>query len=456
VANLLVLMEFNRGALLPVSLEALGQARRLGSALGLSVYALVPLPTEPTRSDEDITVHCGRFGADKVLLLTGERLFQEQEMRYEPFADALMAACAMVPPRLLLMGDTPAGRDIAPRLASRLGAAYLPGGAALAEEGKLQLCDQQGRYLDLSIELDVAEDQPPLTVPVVLTIPPGRHRMSWGLHDAELLIVPPDDESAQTIPNLANLDRHRHFTQEAFEPLPVEQRLWSRTAAPGTASGLDKGPTAAALWGVVGTGRTALPESLQWPIHIGSAEGSGATYQLRIPDAESAAALADLRRQLAATDPVVPLRAPGPVPPTQIEEEQTQAMSSDEALAAEQGAEDSGVASDDPWDFTEDTLSGDEATTARIRSIVAEVGHAAPTMGGAAASTGRATADRDGSKSAGGKSPAATDWSAGGRASEPAGFAAADDDSAFDFVGADTAPVPIQAPAGAGHKKEGR
>ena len=139
-----------------------------------------------------------------------------------------MAACAMVPPRLLLMGDTPAGRDIAPRLASRLGGAYLPSGTVLAEDGKLQICDLQGRYLDLSIELDVAEDQPPLTVPLVLTLPPGRHRMSWGLHDAELLIVPPDEESAQTIPNLANLDRHRHFTQEAFEPLPVEQRLWQR------------------------------------------------------------------------------------------------------------------------------------------------------------------------------------------------------------------------------------
>ena len=32
-------------------------------------------------------------------------------------------------------GDTPAGRDIAPRLASRLGGAYLPSGTVLAEDG---------------------------------------------------------------------------------------------------------------------------------------------------------------------------------------------------------------------------------------------------------------------------------------------------------------------------------
>ena len=47
MANLLVMMEFFRGELLPASLEALGQARRLGTAFGLSVYALVPLPSEP-------------------------------------------------------------------------------------------------------------------------------------------------------------------------------------------------------------------------------------------------------------------------------------------------------------------------------------------------------------------------------------------------------------------------
>jgi hypothetical protein len=59
-------MEYSRGALLPVSLEALGQARRLGSTLGLTVYAVVAMQKKPGlgSSDEDITVRCGRFGAD--------------------------------------------------------------------------------------------------------------------------------------------------------------------------------------------------------------------------------------------------------------------------------------------------------------------------------------------------------------------------------------------------------
>ena len=67
-----------------------------------------------------------------------------------------------------------------------------------------------------------------------------------------------------------------------------------------------------------------------------------------MPDAESAQVLRQLRESLSATAPIVPLRAPGPVAPVQVEDEQTQAMSTDEALAADYGHEDSGAASEDP------------------------------------------------------------------------------------------------------------
>lgn len=459
MANLLVLMEFNRGALLPVSLEALGQARRLGSAIGLSVYAVVPLPAEPAEGDSDITARCGRFGADKVLLLTGDSLFSEQEMRYENYAEAVMAACSMVPPRLLFVGDTPAGRDLAPRLASRLGAAFLPAGTAFAEEGVLQICDQQGRHLDLSIELDVTEDQPPMTLPVVITVPAGRHRMAWGLHDAELLIVPPDEENAQTIPNLANLGRHRGFVQEAFEPLPPAERI----AQPGQA-GVSSEGVRAPLWRMThdAKGNDATPT--QWHVHIGALADPSANYQVLV----SATAIRDtvraLNERIVSTAPVLPLSAPGPQPPARVEEERTLAMSSQEAIAAAEEEHTADAGEQDPWDFTEDTLSGDEATTARIRAAVGDVKPASQAHGGpAAASRSADSGDVAGSsaRSAGLiKTPAATGAGAAmweGVSSLPGsdGFAGGDDDPAFEFVSADTAPVPIQSPSGAG-KKEGR
>ena len=91
MANLLVMMELFRGELLPASLEALGQARRLGTAFGMSVYALCPLPSEPDSGEEDITARCGRHGADKVVMLTGEGLQSESEMRFASYAGALLA-----------------------------------------------------------------------------------------------------------------------------------------------------------------------------------------------------------------------------------------------------------------------------------------------------------------------------------------------------------------------------
>ena len=43
MANVLVMLEFLDSEPLCASLEALGQARRLGSALGFTVYALLPM-----------------------------------------------------------------------------------------------------------------------------------------------------------------------------------------------------------------------------------------------------------------------------------------------------------------------------------------------------------------------------------------------------------------------------
>jgi len=462
VANLLVLMEFNRGALLPVSLEALGQARRVGSAIGLTVYALVPLPSEPAKGDSDITARCGRFGADKVLLLTGDRLFSEQEMRYENYADAVVAACSMVPPRLLFVGDTPAARDLAPRLASRLGAAYLPAGTALVEDGSLQICDQQGRHLDLSVELDVTEDQPPLTIPVVMTVPTGRHRMSWGLHDAELLIVPSDEENAQTIPNLANLERYRGFVQEAFEPLSPMQRM----AHQGGVGSSEDDPSVP-LWYVTHDTHAPGATTAQWLVHIGPSLNPGANYQLVVPAGAVEDSLRALQERLTSLEPVIPLSSPGPQPPPRVEEERTLAMSSDEVLAAAEEEEHTADASEqDPWDFTEDTLSGDEATTARIRSAVGDVKlmtstqASSPTLSQFSVDDGEGAGKRTGPASRE-KNPATTAagaamWEGVSSLPEADGFAGGDDDPAFEFVSADTAPVPIQAPTGALQKKEGR
>ncbi len=66
-------------------------------------------------------------------------------MRHGTHGRAILAACEQLPPAVLLLGSTRAARDLGPRLAARLGAAYLPDGWIAAAGGRLLLHDRAGR-----------------------------------------------------------------------------------------------------------------------------------------------------------------------------------------------------------------------------------------------------------------------------------------------------------------------
>lgn len=300
MANLLVMMEFFRGELLPASLEALGQARRLGTTFGLSVYALVPLPSEPDSGDEDLTARCGRYGADKVVMLTGEGLQSEGEMRFACYAGALLAACSQLPPRLLLLGDTPAARDIAPRLASRLGAAYLPRGAALEVDGQLVLCDETGSHVMVDSESGISEGMlPPPPPPVLMTVPPGRFQLASGAQDAEMMIIAAADcvQTSDATPVAA-----AGFAEEGLDPLPLASRL----AGPGPQDE-DAESVVPALWRLqAGSVRPpAGADTAQFHIALGPEDENSASadYLFVVPEAELATIRGTLLTQLAQPAP---------------------------------------------------------------------------------------------------------------------------------------------------------
>ena len=296
------MMEFFRGELLPASLEALGQARRLGTAFGLSVYALVPLPSAPDSGDEDLTARCGRYGADKVVMLTGEGMQSESEMRFAGYAGALLAACAQLPPRMLMLGDTPAARDIAPRLASRLGAAFLPRGAALEIDGELVFCDETGNHVTVDSEPLLIEGMPPPPPPpVLLTVPPGRFPLAAGTQDAEMLIV----AAADSVPTSdATPVAAVGFTEEALDALPLASRLVGLGA-------VDAEGSVPALWRVRATaaGEPASADSAQFYVALGpnAEQALWADYVLTVPEAEIAATGAALLAQLALPAPPKPV-----------------------------------------------------------------------------------------------------------------------------------------------------
>jgi electron transfer flavoprotein alpha subunit len=122
MANVLVYTELEKGRPTETSLAALSQARRLASAVGATVYAVLPCPQVPSYSDDDTIALLSRHGADKIVLLAAAPLGKPS--LFATHGPAVLAACEQLPPAMLLFPASAGGCDIAPRVATRLGAAF--------------------------------------------------------------------------------------------------------------------------------------------------------------------------------------------------------------------------------------------------------------------------------------------------------------------------------------------
>ena len=184
MANVLCVVELLHGKALPVSLEVLGQARRLSTELGATLYAVVALPRAPSWSDDDLVATLAAHGADKVVVATDETFEQNgggEELRWGTHGAALAAVCDLLSPSLLLFGATPTAREVAARAAARIGAAYLHEAFVEAKDGELQLFEGAGSDArTLEGELEFA---------VVATVPAGRYAPAVGDDEAEVEVV---------------------------------------------------------------------------------------------------------------------------------------------------------------------------------------------------------------------------------------------------------------------------
>lgn len=242
MANILVMIEAVGGVATAASLQALGQARRIGTALGATVYAVLPLPQELPSGEGDLLALCGQRGADKVVLLADEPQRQStapmQTAPVPPDASAtspgssadtptltsvpravrvLQSACQQLPPVLLLFGDSDASRALAGPLAQALVVPYLPGGSAEVgevlprppredpevsgdddrsavpelrpgDEATVQLRYDEGPRLRLVLR-DSAGAEAQKARCVVVTLPEGRYAEARGA-EAEMLVIP--------------------------------------------------------------------------------------------------------------------------------------------------------------------------------------------------------------------------------------------------------------------------
>ena len=116
--GILVVAEHHDGKLAPVSAELLGLASKLTDRLGEPISAV--LIGSGVEGDAQRLVE---LGADKVYVIDDPIFEQYQNAT---FTAALEKLVRQESPRLLLMGHTFMGRDLAPRLAFRLDAGIAP------------------------------------------------------------------------------------------------------------------------------------------------------------------------------------------------------------------------------------------------------------------------------------------------------------------------------------------
>jgi electron transfer flavoprotein alpha subunit len=124
--SVLVFIEQREGQLRPVSREALGEATRIAQALGGPVVGVCPAAADPGLAA------LGEFGAERVLLARHEGFERYDAAGY---ARAVVAAVEAVRPSVLLFAASALGKDLAPRVAARLGAGLATDCTSLAVEG---------------------------------------------------------------------------------------------------------------------------------------------------------------------------------------------------------------------------------------------------------------------------------------------------------------------------------
>ncbi len=184
-----VFIEQEEGRIAPVSLELLGKARELADRLGGQVCAL--LPGDGVAPLAQQVIH---YGADRVLLADHPELALYRTL---PYARVAIELVRQRKPAIFLLGATPVGRDLAPRIASAVSA----GLTADCTDLRIGDYERQGRvYHDLLYQI----------------------RPAFGGNMIATIVTPDSQPQMATVREgvmrLGEPDRRRHGVVERIEP----------------------------------------------------------------------------------------------------------------------------------------------------------------------------------------------------------------------------------------------
>ena len=111
--DVLVVCEQRDGNLQSVSLELIGKARELADELKEEVIAVIA-----GKKVSDLTQELISYGADKVYYVEDDKL---DKYITEPYVKVMTTIINDLKPQIVLFGATSIGRDLAPRVSSRIG-----------------------------------------------------------------------------------------------------------------------------------------------------------------------------------------------------------------------------------------------------------------------------------------------------------------------------------------------
>jgi len=128
MAGILVFVEQRDGEVRTASLQALSEAKRQATTAGWSVSAVLP-----GSGISDAASSLGAWGASKVFVADDPNLGLYSA---EGYAEVVVKAVEQEQPSAIFFAGTAMGRDLAPRVAARLGVGAIPDAVELGLEGE--------------------------------------------------------------------------------------------------------------------------------------------------------------------------------------------------------------------------------------------------------------------------------------------------------------------------------
>ena len=150
--GIMVIAEMKQDDLHPVTLELLGKAKELATKIHTSVFCMIV-----GEQVLDAAQLCLSYGADVVYVL------EHRELKYyrsDIYAKIISDRLSQIKPSVVLIGATPSGRSLAPRM------------AALLNTGLTADCTQ----LDISDNTDLIQRRPAFGGNIMADIMTNRHR----------------------------------------------------------------------------------------------------------------------------------------------------------------------------------------------------------------------------------------------------------------------------------------